>query len=213
MEESSLILADLFGDRRPPPGPLVEDMARADQDHSSSDEPASGPTGEVQEAASPTLVRSLAPPPVVGDRVVDEEWRGRDLLPPLSPAPPMAVRPRTKASIAELARMLAPAVALLSLSKGDGTMSVAEIWDSVPQPRPNYESHNAIGDALGHGRGGHALRLRRGPRRRIVICQENATACMRRMDDAEIRNLAERLGFANREQLLAAFDALPRAES
>src|SRR5262249_33212527 len=141
-----------------------------------------------------------------------EAWRVHDLLPPVSPAPRDGGRRQHKSSIAELARMLAPAIALLSLSKGSGHIPVREAWDAVPEPKPRYDVLNSVGDSLGHGRGGHALQLRRCRRRGIVVCKEDVTACLRRMTDEEVRILAKELGCATREDLMTAFGSLPSAE-
>ena len=107
-------------------------------------------------------------PPVASESGVDEAWHVRDLLPPLPPPPLMVGRSRSKATIAELARLLAPAVVLLSLKKGSGTITVRDAWEAVSVVKPSYDRLNSIGDALGHGRVGHALQLRRGARRGIL---------------------------------------------
>jgi hypothetical protein len=219
MEGPKLILSDLFGDGRPSPGPLAENLSLVEHRDTNRLEPTAQHGSKVGEGESPTLARFLEPPrdgyvapPSVDEAGVDDVWQVRDLLPPLSPPSPIAGRSRTKATIAELARLLAPAVALLSLRKGSGIITVREAWAAVPEPKPRYDGHNSIGDALGHGRGGHALQLRRGPRRAILICQENVNACMRRMTDAEVRSLAEQLGCASRDELLTTFDNLPLAD-
>ena len=225
MDERDLILNDLFGDRRPPPGPETENTSQAGHDDTSCREPASDATDKLDphrqdECASWTLDHFLTsprdqavppPPAAQSDAPIGEDagWQICDLLPAVSPASRKEGRYHQKATLAELARLFAPAIAFLSLRKSSGTLTVREAWEAVPEPKPSYDRLNSIGDALGHGRGGHALQLRRGPRRGILVCQENVNACMRRMTDAEVRSLAEQLGYASRDELLTTFDNSP----
>jgi hypothetical protein len=224
MSEQPSSLDDFFGGRRPPLGPATESAHPTSNDNTPSPARTSDISDELDtgEWESPTLDGFLAsrdqdsPPPSAEESETPMEadlaWHVRDLLLAASPAPRTAGRHHSKATRAELAQLLAPAVTLLSLRRGSGTITVREAWDAVPEPKPNYRVLNSVGDALGNGRGRHALRLRRGARRAILVCQENVHACTRRMADTEVRNLAEQLGYATREQLLAAVDTLPHSE-
>jgi hypothetical protein len=219
MEGPELILSDLFGYRRPPPGPLAENLSPVEHHDTCRLEPTAQHSSKVDEGESATLGRFLSPPrddsvapPVVREEGVDDVWQVCDLLPPVLPAPRKERRGHQKATLAELARMLAPVVARLILVQGGGALTTREIWAAVPYPKPDYGSLNSVGDALGHGRG-QALHLRRGARGGILICQENTNVCMRLMTDTEVRSLADQLGYATREELLAAFGRLPLAET
>jgi hypothetical protein len=229
MHDPVLMIGNQSEARQPPPGPEGQTPSHVDHHDGSRRESASDAAGKLDpdgqdEYASRTLDRFLTSPQERDARqssaeeydartVGGEDWQVHDLLPPVSPAPRDEGRHYQKSTIGELAQLLAPIVVLLSLSKRSGCITVREAWDAVPEPKPSYDHLNAVGDSLGQGRGGHALQLRRGARRGILICQENVNVCMRRMADADVRSLANRLGYTTREELLAAFGRLPLAET
>jgi hypothetical protein len=229
MHDPILTIGNQSEARYPPPGPEGRTPSHVDHHNSPRRESASDAMGELvadgqDEYASRTLDRFLTSPRQRDERQPSAEeydartvegggWQVRDLLPPVSPAPRDEGRHDQKSTIGELAQMLAPIVVLLSLSRRSGCISVQEAWDAVAGPKPSYNHLNAIGDSVGYGRGGHALQLRRGARRGILICQENVNICIKRMTDMEVRSVANQLGYTTREELLAAFARLPLAET
>src|SRR5271157_3407833 len=185
MDERDLIGNDPFWGRRPPLGPETKAPREASHGGISRQEPTADLTNQLQTLSQflpPPRDRDSPPPSAAGsDAPIGEDagWQVRDLLPAVSPAPRKEGRYHQKATLAELAGMFAPSIALLSLSKASGCITVREAWAAVPEPKPSYNRLNSVGDALGHGRGGHTLQLRRGARRGILVCQENVNTCVR----------------------------------
>ena len=141
----------------------------------------------------------------------EESWNADEFLPPEEPAPPLPKESSSNTGLESLDRLLAPVVVMLILQLGKN-MSTREIWDQVPQPKPNQKRLNRIGDFLGRGAGKKSLRLWPGAGV-FAPCRENVVICLRRLTPPEIKALAARLGYPTRHAFEAAIAALPSAKT